>query len=71
MWKSDAHLFNGNERFQGFGVDLIQKISEQLKFEYDLYLVPDGNFGSRTESGEWNGMIGQILNGVGLHSQYQ
>ena len=68
MWRKPepGEVLVGNRRFAGFAVDLIQKVSELLEFEYELYPVPDGNFGSKLESGEWNGMIGQVLNGVSV-----
>ncbi len=59
----------GNARFQGMVVDLLELISDELGFEYKLYLVPDGNFGSKMPNGEWNGMIGEVLNGVSTASR--
>ena len=54
----------GNDQFVGFIPDMMKKLAEDLKFTYDLYLVPDGNFGSLQDNGEWNGMIQQVLSGV-------
>jgi hypothetical protein len=34
----------------GLAMDLLISISRELKFEIDLYLVPDGYFGSRSVS---------------------
>ena len=45
-------------------IDLLNRISQELGFQYELYLVPDGNFGSLKSNGEWNGMIGEVLKGV-------
>ena len=45
-------------------MDLIQYIAEMQQFTYDLYLVPDGKFGSKNKDGTWNGMIGEVLSGV-------
>lgn len=64
MLKNDHELYTGNDKFEGFAVDMVQLISTMLKFKYDLYVVPDGNFGVQTENGEWNGIIGEILSGV-------
>lgn len=63
MYKIDHHKRTGNDRFRGFAVDLMDVVSKRLGFTYDLYLVHDGKFGSKTESGEWNGMLGEILAG--------
>ena len=54
----------GNSRFEGFIPDMMDELATRLQFSYDLYLVPDGNFGSLMDNGEWNGMIQQVLNGV-------
>lgn len=51
----------GNSRFKGFAVDLMEEIANMLDFRYELYLVPDGKFGSRLPDGDWNGMIGEVL----------
>ncbi|KAI6199349.1 Protein CBR-GLR-7 [Aphelenchoides besseyi] len=49
--------------FQGYCIDLIEMIRKELKFTYELYLVPDGKFGSMEQTGNWNGMIGQLVSG--------
>ncbi|XP_025087345.1 glutamate receptor ionotropic, kainate 3-like isoform X1 [Pomacea canaliculata] len=63
MLKRDHISRKGNDRFQGFAVDLIDEIARMLDFEYEIYLVHDGNFGSKKSNGEWNGMIGELLAG--------
>lgn len=65
MKRRDFSLRIGNDQFEGFSVDLIKEVAEMLKFEYDIYLVHDGKFGSKQEHGDWNGMIGELLSGVG------
>lgn len=57
-------LLKGNNRFEGFAVELIADIAEMLDFEYEIYLVNDGKFGNKLPNGEWNGMIGELLAGV-------
>ena len=64
MLKRDAHLRTGNDRFEGFAVDLLQRVADMLHFDFEIYLVHDGKFGSRLENGEWNGLIGELLAGV-------
>ncbi|XP_033742742.1 glutamate receptor 2-like isoform X2 [Pecten maximus] len=65
MMKRDYALRHGNDRFEGFAVDLIKEVAEMLQFDYEIYLVHDGKFGSKVEDGseEWNGMIGELLAG--------
>ncbi|KAI6240026.1 hypothetical protein M3Y99_00486300 [Aphelenchoides fujianensis] len=49
--------------FQGYCIDLMESIRADLNFTYDLYLVPDGKFGAIEQTGNWNGMIGQLVSG--------
>ncbi|XP_076446170.1 glutamate receptor ionotropic, kainate 3-like [Babylonia areolata] len=63
MKKKDFSSRKGNDRFEGFAVDLIKEVAEMLKFDYEIYLVHDGNFGSKQSDGQWNGMIGELLAG--------
>ncbi len=39
--------FTGNERFKGYCVDLVEKISQILNFTYELRLVKDNKYGGR------------------------
>ncbi|GFT22207.1 glutamate receptor ionotropic, kainate 2 [Trichonephila clavipes] len=64
MLKSDRNL-TGNDRFEGFCIDLLRTIAELLGFNYDLYLVPDNKFGAEnTTSGEWSGLVREIIEKV-------
>lgn len=66
MLKSDRNL-TGNDRFEGFCIDLLRTIAELLGFNYDLYLVPDNKFGAEnTSSGEWSGLVKEIIEKVPL-----
>ncbi|KAI1298706.1 Glutamate receptor ionotropic, kainate 2 [Halotydeus destructor] len=54
--------FTGNDRFEGFCIDLLQTIADMLKFEYELYFVPDGKFGAENQTThEWNGLVREII----------
>ena len=64
MEKKEIHKYKGNDRYEGFCVDLVAEIGKLLNFNFDLYLVPDGKFGAKNEDGEWNGVIRELLNGV-------
>ena len=65
MLKPDHEQREGNDRFEGFLVDLMYGIADRLKFDFTLYESPDGNYGSRNaETGEWNGMIKELIVGV-------
>ncbi|XP_064865997.1 glutamate receptor ionotropic, NMDA 3B-like [Oncorhynchus nerka] len=47
----------------GYCIDLLEKMSEDMHFEYDLYIVGDGKYGA-SKSGRWTGLVGDLLNGV-------
>ena len=64
MYKRDHKVRAGNDRFEGFAVDLIAEVAKMLNFDYDIYLVHDGKFGSKLADGNWNGMVGELLAGV-------
>lgn len=51
-------------KLEGYCVDLIQKLSEEVGFRYTLRLVEDSFFGApNNDTGEWNGMIGDLVRG--------
>ncbi|XP_035666987.1 glutamate receptor ionotropic, delta-2-like isoform X2 [Branchiostoma floridae] len=53
---------DGSYKYTGFCVDMINELSRMLKFDYDLYEVPDRTYGAMTDDGEWSGMVGQLVN---------
>ncbi|KAI8506406.1 Glutamate receptor ionotropic, NMDA 2B, partial [Branchiostoma belcheri] len=46
----------------GFCVDLLERLSRDVWFEYTLYLVEDNNFGAY-QRGRWNGMVQDLIQG--------
>jgi len=53
--------------FTGYAVDLIEELSKELGFKYQIQTVKDNKYGSPdNKTGQWNGMIGDILAGVGF-----
>lgn len=65
MLKDSAVQLNGNDRFEGFGIDLIHELSLMLGFNYTFQLQDDGNYGSiNNATGEWNGMIRKLHDDV-------
>lgn len=70
--KSDKPLY-GNDRFEGYCIDLLRELSGILGFRYEVRLVEDGKYGALDEStGQWNGMVRELMDHVsrlspGLH----
>lgn len=55
----------GNDRFEGFCIDLLKEIASMVSFEYRIVLVPDGKYGAFDfETGEWNGIVRQLMDKV-------
>ncbi|XP_011303607.1 glutamate receptor ionotropic, kainate 2 isoform X4 [Fopius arisanus] len=54
--------FSGNERYEGFCIDLLREIARMVGFTYRIELVPDGKYGVYDyETGEWNGIVRQLM----------
>ena len=67
MLKESSETLTGNDRFEGFVVDVIDEVSKLLGFTYVLQIVGDNNYGSyNVETGEWNGVIRELLDNVGF-----
>ena len=55
------------EKYEGFVVDLIQKLSQEVKFKYEMYLVADKKYGNYDEkTGSWTGLIKDLRDHVSL-----
>uniref|UniRef100_A0A3B1JS05 Glutamate ionotropic receptor NMDA type subunit 3B n=1 Tax=Astyanax mexicanus TaxID=7994 RepID=A0A3B1JS05_ASTMX len=47
----------------GYCIDLLEKLAEDMQFEFDLYIVGDGKYGA-WKGGEWTGLVGDLLRGA-------
>ncbi|XP_063314305.1 glutamate receptor 2 isoform X1 [Pelobates fuscus] len=64
MYKKNADQFEGNERYEGYCVDLATEIARHCGFKYKLTIVGDGKYGARdAETKIWNGMVGELVYG--------
>ncbi len=62
--KSDKPLY-GNDRFEGYCIDLLRELAAILGFTYEVRLVEDGKYGAQEESmGQWNGMVRELMDHV-------
>ncbi|ESN96470.1 hypothetical protein HELRODRAFT_189261 [Helobdella robusta] len=60
MLKKGDNL-TGNDRYEGYCVDLTKLIAGLVGFDFVFKLVEDRKFGSKDENGRWDGMIGELL----------
>lgn len=67
MRKENLHALYGNDQYEGFAIELIEKLGESLGFNYTFQLQEDKKFGgpidpTRNDS-MWSGMIGKLMDG--------
>jgi len=61
MVREDKNL-TGNARYEGFCIDLLKAIANQVDFNYDIRLVPDDKYGAYDqETKEWNGIVRELM----------
>ena len=41
-------------------------MADILGFQYEIYVVEDGQMGSEQYDGSWNGLVGELLYGVSV-----
>lgn len=63
MLKDSPGKLIGNERYEGYSVDLIDEVSKILGFTYIFKEVDDKSYGKKQDNGSWNGMIGEVVSG--------
>lgn len=52
----------GNNRFEGFCIDLLQQVSEQVGFRYEIQLASDKIYGTyNKDTGQWNGIVKRLI----------
>uniref|UniRef100_A0A4W3GFG5 Glutamate receptor n=1 Tax=Callorhinchus milii TaxID=7868 RepID=A0A4W3GFG5_CALMI len=56
------NVFGQPKEFCGYSIDVLNTLSQQLGFKYQIYQVPDRQYGKIQRNGKWNGMIGELIN---------
>lgn len=65
MLKETSEKLEGNDQFEGFGIELIDELSKKLGFSYTWRLQEDNKYGGiDPKTGEWNGMLREIIDSV-------
>ena len=55
---------NGRVEYRGYVKDLLDFLMADLDVRYDLYMVPDGEYGYLQDGKTWNGMIKELMDNV-------
>lgn len=62
MLKDSSIRLEGNDRFEGFGIDLIKELGFMLGFNYTFKLHPNSVYGGYDKkSKSWTGMIRELM----------
>lgn len=65
MYKKNHEMFEGNDKYEGYCVDLASEIAKHIGIKYKIAIVPDGKYGARdADTKIWNGMVGELVYGV-------
>ncbi|KAG7471389.1 hypothetical protein MATL_G00124130 [Megalops atlanticus] len=61
MLRQNHQELEGNDRYEGFCVDMLKELAAILKFKYRIRLVADGVYGVPGANGTWTGMVGELI----------
>ena len=67
MRKRSAGQLSGNERFEGYAVDLVHQLSLLYDFKYEILVEENGSNGMKkivNGTIQWDGMMGAVLSEV-------
>ena len=62
--RKDWFIQEGNDRYEGFCIDILRALAEMYNFNYTIYNVPDNKYGLPDENGKWNGLVKELIDGV-------
>ncbi|XP_043279268.1 uncharacterized protein [Venturia canescens] len=62
MLKESSAMKVGNDRYEGYAIEIIHELSKLLHFNY-TFIETDPDYGSKRKDGTWSGMLGAIIAG--------
>ena len=66
----NGEVFTGNDRYEGYCIDLMKELADIIGFEYEIREVADDNYGSEVSgTKQWNGMVGELIKRVSYVDQ--
>ncbi|XP_023937960.2 glutamate receptor ionotropic, kainate 2-like [Bicyclus anynana] len=64
MLKESSKQLEGNDRYEGFGIEIIEELAKMNEFNYTFDIQVDGVYGSYdSKTGKWTGMMEKIMDG--------
>ncbi|XP_045449718.1 glutamate receptor ionotropic, kainate 2-like [Melitaea cinxia] len=64
MLKESSVTLEGNQRYEGFGIEIIEELAKMNEFNYTFEIQADGVYGSYdAKIGKWTGMMEKIMDG--------
>ena len=61
----------GKALWEGYCIDLLQRLSELMVFDYEIVPPANGQFGKRHQNGTWDGMVGDLAMGVSITATHR
>lgn len=59
---------HGNPIWEGYCIDMIERLAEDLDFDYELVVPKRGTFGKRLAFNKWDGLVGDLMTGVSFNN---
>lgn len=64
MLKESSKKLEGNDRYEGFGIEIFEELAKMNEFNYTFEIQADGVYGSYdSKTGKWTGMMEKIMDG--------
>lgn len=60
--EEEPYLTRDGSNFKGFIPELMDKIAKKENIAYELSVVADNKYGMKGSDGNWNGLIGEVMN---------
>lgn len=60
MLRENHSKLYGNDKYEGYVVDLIQMIAAEINITYEFNVISDGNGKRDKKTNKWNGIIGEV-----------
>ena len=63
---TDTNENTGEKHWTGYCMALVQQLSQELDFDYEIIVPKNGTFGKKLSNGVWDGTIGDLIRGVSI-----